>query len=214
MKKKQLLVAVLSVIPISFGVGLSLKADIGVGAWDAIANSISILTNIKIGTVGIILNSSSILIQFLLLRKNFKIRHLLQLFIVIILGSFINFMFYTVLKNFTVTRYVFKVCLVLIGVAFSGFGVSSLLLTNTVGLPVEGVCEVIATKTNIKFHTLRQLVDVLSVITIFILTFMFKIHLTVREGTIIGMLLFGPSLGLFMKLLKPVFIKYDLINKQ
>jgi len=38
------------------------------------------------------------------------------------------------------------------------------------------------------------------------------VPLPVREGTVIGMIMFGPLLGIFTKLLKPLLQKYDLAD--
>ena len=63
-----------------------------------------------------------------------------------------------------------------------------------------------------KFHVLRQGVDVVSILLVIIIVIITDVPLAVREGTIIGMFLFGPMMGIFMKLQKPVFKKFGLID--
>lgn len=64
----------------------------------------------------------------------------------------------------------------------------------------------------IKFSLMRQLADVMSILVIVILTFAFDLSWSIGLGTIIGMLTFGPTLGIFMKLFKPILKKYNLLN--
>lgn len=52
-----------------FACALSLKAAVGVGAWDAFAQTLSSLIHIKVGTMGMILNSSCVIFQWLILTK-------------------------------------------------------------------------------------------------------------------------------------------------
>lgn len=48
-----------------------------------------------------------------------------------------------------------------------------------------------------KFHVLRQGVDVVSILLVIIIVIITDVPLAVREGTIIGMFLFGPMMGIF-----------------
>ena len=49
-------------------------------------------------------------------------------------------------------------------------------------------------------------------IKVIVFTLIFSVKLTLREGTIIGMLIFGSLMGLFIKNIKSVFIKYRIIQ--
>lgn len=59
---------------------------------------------------------------------------------------------------------------------------------------------------------LRQGVDIISIILVLILSFSFNVPLSIREGTIIGMLTFSPIMEIFMKVLRPIFIRLDLTD--
>ncbi|NLC64773.1 MAG: hypothetical protein GX753_03800, partial [Erysipelothrix sp.] len=66
---KQYLALVVSVMITGLGAAMSLKAGIGVGPWDALAQSLSYITLIKVGTVGMILNILCIFGQMILQKK-------------------------------------------------------------------------------------------------------------------------------------------------
>ncbi|MCM3601696.1 hypothetical protein M3175_13205 [Robertmurraya korlensis] len=206
----------LSLIIISVGIAasLSLKVSIGVGAYDALAQSISFLTGIKVGTIGMIFNTSCIVGQLILLRKGFKIRHLLQLPLTILIGVVINFFFYEVWGSITIDSYILRVMLLMAALAIVAFALAIMLVLDVVTFPLEGFCMTLSKKTKWNFVFIRQSVDLLCILLVVLLTFGFSLSLTLREGTVIGMLLMGPLIGFFMKMIQPVLRKFDLINEE
>lgn len=213
MIKKSIVLTIL-VSLVGVGVALTLKADIGVGAWDALAATLAGMVGIPIGTMGIILNCSCVILQMVLLQKNFRKIQLLQFPISILFGSIINFMLYNIFNAFTVDAYSMKIIFLLMGYVVIAFSVGSVMVMNMVTFPLEGASMVVSDKLNKKFHIVRQLVDVLSVVLALVLIFAFSQPLSVREGTIIGVIIFGPLMGFFMKVLTPIFKKYDLIYNE
>ena len=211
-KIRRVILCIFLIIALSFVVALTLRIAIGVGAWDALAASGSSITGIRVGTVGMILNLSCVAVQLAFLRKGFKLKHALQIVLHLILGYAINFFFYGLLAGVYFTNYIIRVLLLILSYAFLAFAVSAVMLLDVVTFALEGACTVISAKTGIKFHVLRQGVDVVSVALSLIISFAFSAPLAVREGTIIGMILFGPLIGMFIKLLKPIFRKYDLTD--
>lgn len=199
---------------VGIGASLTLKAAIGVGAWDALAQSISFSTGIKVGTIAMILNSSCVLGQLLILRKDFRLKHLLQLPIGIVIGVVVNFIFYDVLGPITVDSYVMNLLLLLVAYIIIAASIAGIMLLDVVTFPLEGICMAIANKMNWKFVVVRQSADVISLVLVLIITFTMAIPLTLREGTVIGMLFFAPLMGFFMKLLEPGFRKLSLLNDQ
>lgn len=209
--KKYFLLVVL-IICTGIGVAISLKASIGVGAWDAMTKSIALLMDIKIGTMGMILNCSCVLGQLLLLRKDFKLIQLLQIPVSILLGIVVNFTLYEALSGFNLENYFILFILFIVAIVIIALAVSAVMVLNVVTLAVEGFCMALSKKINKDFALLRQGVDVCSILVSLIITFVFSQELTIREGTIVGMLIFGPLIGIFMKMLRPVFKKMDLAD--
>ena len=205
-------IVAISVIFLGIGVSIALKVDVGVGAWDALSQSISRVINIKVGTIAMMLNISCVLIQLLLLKKEFKIKHVLQILVAILLGIVVNFILYEVLSNFTVNNYFIKILLLLVAYIICAISVSVIMAINFVSLPLEGCCIVISARINKKFGTLRQVVDIISIIIALSISLIFNQRLPVREGTIIGMIIFGPMLDFFMKIMMPTLKKLDLVD--
>ena len=190
---------------------LALKAAIGVSAYDALTQTIADMIHIKVGTMGIILNCSCILGQIVILKKDFKPIQLLQALVSVILGSVINFMLYEV-YTFELTAYYQNLLLLILAYVLMAMFVGAVMTINLVTFALEGLCMALEKITPFKFAKIRQAVDVISIILCLIISFGFQLPLAIREGTIIGMLIFAPLMGMFMKLEEPLFRKWGLID--
>lgn len=193
------------------GAALSLKAAIGVSAWDALTQTFSDFIHIKVGTMGMILNCSCIVGQIIILKKDFKPIQLLQAVVSIILGSVINFMLYEV-YTFELSAYWQNVALLVLAYIMMSILVGAVMTLNIVTFALEGLCMALERITPFEFAKIRQAVDVISIILCFILTFTLKLPLAVREGTVIGMIMFAPLMGYFMKIEAKLFKKWGLID--
>ncbi|MHC1684683.1 MAG: YitT family protein [Clostridiaceae bacterium] len=207
----QIIILAICVIITGFGASLTMKASLGIGAYDAAAMSVSQLLIIKVGTVAMCFNISCVLFQVLILRKEFKPIQFLQIGISILLGTVVNFFLYSILGQLAVSTYILRLILFILGIIICAFAVAIIMAINIVSMPLEGFCMAISNKININFGKIRQYADVVSIVIAVILTLVFGSSLTLREGTILGMIMFGPLLDKFMNLFKPVLNKYDLI---
>jgi uncharacterized membrane protein YczE len=205
------IIATLCVILVGIGASLGLKAAVGVGAWDALSQSIAGGINIKVGTISMILNVSCVLIQLVLLKKDFKAIHASQILVAVLLGVVVNFMFYNIYSSFIITNYFINIGLLLLGVLICAIAVSTIMAMDFISFPLEACCMVISKKINKKFGMIRQLVDILSIVFALGLAFIFNQSITVREGTVIAMLVYGPLIDLFMKFIVPRLKKLDLV---
>ncbi len=196
---KRYVLTVLFIVLTGIGAALSLKAAVGVGAWDAMTQSIGYVTAIKVGTVGMALNISCVVGQIILKGKQFKPFQLIQVVVSIVLGIVVNFFFYNVLGNLVLNQYFIQLLVLLVAYILIALSVSMVIMLGIVTFPLEGLCLAIEEKTPFKFAKIRQFVDVLSVAVALLLTQVFALPMTIREGTVIGMLIFGPLLGFFIK---------------
>jgi len=208
------IIAILCVIIVGIGASLALKAAVGVGAWDALSQSISSGVYIKVGTISMVLNISCVLIQLVLLKKEFKVLHAAQILVAVLLGVVVNFMLYDIFSKFIISNYFINITLLLLGLVLCAVGVSVIMALDFISFPLEGACMVISKKLNKKFGMIRQFVDILSIVFALGFAFIFQQSITVREGTIIGMLIYGPMLDLFMKIIIPRLEQLDLVYQK
>lgn len=208
----KLIIVAINVIITGIGASLGLKAAVGVGAWDALSQSISRVVDIKVGTFSMMLNISCVLIQLVLLKKEFKINHVIQIFVAVLLGSVVNFMVYDVYSKITISNYFINILLLVSSCIICALSVSVIMAINFISFPLESCCMVISKKINKKFGSIRQFVDILSIIIALFIAFIFNQDITVREGTIIAMIIFGPLLDLFIKMMMPTLRRLDLVD--
>lgn len=208
---KRYILIVLAFMIVGTGCAFTVKANVGIGAWDALAKSTSDIASIAVGTAGMIFNCSCVLGQIIVLRKDFKLIQLLQIPLSVVLGIVVNFVYYNLLV-FPFDSFIGGVIMYTLATEVCAFGVSIVMLLDEVTFALEGFCMALTRILPFKFSSIRQAVDVITIIVIFILTYLFHIPLSVGVGTIIGMLIFGPSLGIFMKLFKPILKKRNLLN--
>jgi len=204
----------LNIVITGIGASLGIKAAVGVGAWDALAQSVSTVIGMKIGTFSMLLNISCVVLQLVMLGKRFKPLYFLQVFVAILLGYVVNFMYYTIYANITIDNYWINLVLFILSIFIIVFGVANIMAMNFISFPLEGACIVIADRFKLNFGHVRQGADILSVIIALSVALIFNDTITVREGTIIGTLLFGPLLDRLIRFVKPKIEKAGLVYTQ
>lgn len=208
---KRYLLIILGFMIVGTGCAFTLKANVGIGAWDAMAKSASDILHIEVGTMGMIFNCTCVIGQIIILRKNFKLVQLLQIPFSVLLGFVINFVLYNLLV-FEFDSFIGGILMFMVSITVCAFGVSIVMVLDEVTFALEGFCMAVTNILDVKFHITRQIADVLSVLVVVALTLLFDIPWSLGIGTIVGMFIFGPMLGIFMKLLKPILKKHDLLN--
>lgn len=193
-------------IIVGIGFAFTLKANVGVGAWDALSASLNSLTKIEVGTLGMILNIACVFGQIVILRKDFKWIQILQIPLSVLLGIVINFVLYDILI-FPFDSFIGGIIMYIVFTEVCVIGVALIMVLDEVTFALEGFCDALTRIIPFPFHVIRQFADILSFVVIVILTISTNIPWSIGIGTIIGMIIFGPSLGMFMKLFQKIFIK-------
>lgn len=185
----------------SLGVSLITKADLGTSPISSIPYVLSLNFPMTLGQFTIFFSLFLILLQFLILRKNFKAEHLLQIPISILFGYFIDLTM-ILLEFVTPHQYAAKIIYLLIGCIILGFGVYIEVLANVAMLPGESFVRAVSSTWNTEFGTTKVCFDVSMTVIAAALSFLFIYHLDgVREGTIIAALLVGFLARMFGRLL-------------
>lgn len=190
---------ILGILLVYSAVAFALKAAIGVLPVDAAITSIATLIGMKVGTFSMLFHGSFFLGQILIEKKNFRKTELLQLLYITLGGSVLNFFLYVVLKNVTFSFYPIRLIVCVLSFFVSSFGCSLVLETHLMRTPMEGCIQLIADRTGTTQGKLRQKIDVVLVIISVAITLLFGVEWTLREGTIIAMLIFGPLFDFWKK---------------
>ena len=198
---KKILQTISGIIIIYSALAFAIKAGLGVLPVDAATTTIADIIHIKIGTFSMLFHSCFIVGQILIEKKSFRKTELLQIPYVIFGGSILNFILYTVLEKVTITFYLLRLLVAVLAFIVSAFGVAMVLESNLMRTPMEGFLQLVADKIGMAAGRLRQFIDIGLVVISVVLTLIFHTAWTLREGTIIAALIFGPAIDLWRNLL-------------
>lgn len=196
---KKISLTILGILLVYSAVAFALKAAIGVLPVDAAITSVATLIGMKVGTFSMLFHGSFFVGQILIEKKNFRKTELLQLLYITLGGSVLNFFLYVVLKNVTFTAYPLRLIVCILSFVVSSFGCSLVLETHLMRTPMEGCIQLIADRIGTTQGKLRQKIDIALVIISVAITLLFGVEWTLREGTIIAMLIFGPLFDFWKK---------------
>ena len=198
-KLKRYLLFLIGLFINALGVSLVTKASLGTSPISSIPYVLSLKFPPTLGNFTIIFSILLILLQILILRKNFKIENILQIPVSIAFGYFIDltmYLFFWVNPG----NYAMKLAALLAGCIVLGFGVYLEVLADVVMLPGESFVRAVVQTWNTNFGTTKIIFDSSMTVIAGILSFIFWGKLNgVREGTIIAALLVGFIARLFGK---------------
>lgn len=196
-KLKRYIVFLIGLFINSLGVSLITKANLGTSPISSIPYVLSLNFPFTLGQFTIAFSLLLILIQLIILRRNFKTEHLLQIPISILFGYFIDL---TMVMLFFVNpqTYLSSVVYLLIGCVILGFGVYTEVLANVAMLPGESFVRAVSYTWKTEFGSTKVDFDVSLTVIAAVLSLLFAHRLDgVREGTIIAALLVGFIARLF-----------------
>ena len=196
---KKILRTVVGILLVYGAVAFAIKAGIGVLPVDAAITSIATLIGMKVGTFSMLFHGSFFLGQIAIEKKNFRKTEFLQLLYITLGGSVLNFFLYTVLKNVTFELYLLRLIVCVLAFAVSAFGCTMVLETRLMRTPMEGCIQMIADILGTTMGKLRQKIDIVLVVISVAITLVFGVEWTLREGTVIAALMFGPMMDFWKK---------------
>ena len=196
---KKIARTILGILLVYGAVAFALKAGIGVLPVDAAITSIALLIGMKVGTFSMLFHGSFFVGQIIMEGRNFKKTEYLQLLYLTLGGYVLNFFLYTVLKDVTFTFYPLRVFICIAAFAVASFGCMLVLETHLMRTPMEGCIQLLADRMGTTMGKLRQKIDIVLVIISVAISLVFGVEWTLREGTIIAMVIFGPMLDFWKK---------------
>lgn len=204
-KLKRYLIFLVGLFVNSLGVSLITKANLGTSPISSIPYVLSLNFPFTLGNFTIFFSIFLIVLQLIILRKNFKLEHILQIPVSIIFGYFIDLTM-ILFSWVNPEAYIMKIVYLLIGCLILGVGVYMEVLADVVMLPGESFVRAIVLTWKTNFGTTKICFDVSMSVIAAVLSFVFAGRLDgVREGTVIAALLVGFIARLIGK--KLVFLK-------
>ena len=191
---------------IALGVSFSVKSNLGVSPVNSIPYVISLAFGIDQGHMTILVFCVFILLQAILLRREFRPINLLQVLCAFLFGYFVT------LSNYIVAFeapgfYPLRLTLLLLSIVLIAMGILLYLSAKLIPQPAEGLCLAIEKKTCWKYHKVKMTFDCSVVAIASSLSFFFNGELGgVREGTVIAMFGVAWMIGILSKI--KIFRKY------
>lgn len=143
-KVKRYLVFLVGLFVNSLGVSLITRADLGTSPISSIPYVLSLNFPLTLGEFTIAFSLLLIALQLLILRKNFKLEHWLQIPVSVAFGYFID-LTTAMLGDFQLTSYPAQFAFLLFGCVVLGVGVYLEVLPNVAMLPGESFVRAVCT---------------------------------------------------------------------
>ena len=191
----------------AFGVALSVNSNLGVSPVNSLPYVVSRILNVQMGTCVTAIFCFYILLQILILRKQFQLIQLLQIVFSTIFGYFVDFA-KMVVGDFAIPTYFGQLVMLAASIVLVAVGVLMYMDVQLVPMPMEGLSSTLAKKLGKPFPTMKTVIDCLVVLIGVVLSFVFLGKLDgIREGTIITAVVVGKLIAVFKKSISPVIQK-------
>ncbi|WP_077624330.1 YczE/YyaS/YitT family protein [Sediminibacillus massiliensis] len=186
--KVRILFFLAGLIVLSFGISLTITADLGIGAWDAVNVALSSLTGLTVGNWVIIIGLLLIAINALIARERPDYLALVTIFTI---GLMIDFWLIMIMDGWTSDIFWVKAAMLIGGILIIGFGVSMYLQPKLSLNPVDGLMVALQKRWSFTIATAKTLTECLALLLALLLGGPIGI------GTIMILLFIGPSIQFF-----------------
>lgn len=186
----------------TMGIAISVKSNLGVSPVSSIPYTMTCVWGIEMGKATIIFHIFLVLLQIVILRKDFKLKNILQVFIGVIFGSFTTFCNYLMTFASTPEGIIIRLLMMWVSTILIAFGIFIYVPANIVPLAGEGAMLAISDKTKIQFSTIKLMFDI-SMVLISLVTCLVFLHKTgsVGVGTVAAAVLVGMELKVITRIL-------------
>ena len=200
---KRYILCFFSLLVLGFAVAFTKVANLGVSPISSIANVMSIgVPQLSIGNWLIIENCLMIVIQIVLLRREFKPFQFLQIVVSLLFGYFTDFGVW-VISFLPPESYVMRLVYDGIGVVGLGIGISLSVTANVIMNPPESAVQAIAKVMGKEFGDIKTFFDLSCVAAAVVLSLIFSGKIAgIREGTLLCACLVGLAVKLSNRLFK------------
>ena len=188
---KRYLVLCVGLWIMSLGVACSIKGALGTSPISSLPYAMSGFLPLTVGTCTIIMHVGFILLQILILRRQYDPMQLIQLPVALLFGYLTDFALWAV-DWIQCTAYWQQWLVCLAGICLVAVGVSCEVIADVAVLAGEGVVLAVCKVAPIQFSAMKVIFDVTLVVSACALSLMFTGEISgVREGTLAAALLVG-----------------------
>lgn len=200
----RILLYTLGLLFLAFSVAFAINSDLGISPVNSLPYAISLVSGAKLSTCVICVFGFYILLQIVLLRRDFKWYNIFQIAFSTLFGYFTDFAKW-VLGDFCIPTYAGRLGMLFISIILISIGISLYVDTKLIPMPSEGLTMAFSGSLHIKFHNMKIIQDCVTVALSVALSLLFLHKLAgVREGTVLSALLVGKCIALMQKWIRPL----------
>lgn len=175
-------------IIMSFGITVTIKADLGVGAWDALNVGLSALTGLTVGNWVIIIGAVLIALNAIIAKER---PELLALITIVIIGFMIDFWLISIMNSWSIDHLLTQIVLLFTGIVIIGFGVSLYLQPKFSLNPIDGLMVALQKRFGFSLVTAKTITEAVA------LVLALSLGGPIGIGTIVILLCIGPAIQYF-----------------
>jgi len=198
---KRILIYLLGCLIIAVGINVSKMSGLGISPVSSIPRALEVAWGFSLGRMVILIYCVLVLLQLMVLRKDFKPISALGVPVAIVFGWMVDLVginpntFGHLLYNFPRPEtYIMRLVYLLASIIIIGFGVAIYLRPQLVPMPAEGLAAAISKKTGKAFGDCKSMVDISLITTALVIQLLFLGGISslkgdavvVREGTILS----------------------------
>lgn len=206
---KRLFRYLLGFLIMTLGIAISVKSDLGVSPVSSIPYTLTCVVGLEMGKATIVFHAFLVLLQIIILRKQFQIKNLAQILVGVIFGSFTTFCNYLMTFIAFPDHILIRLMLMFASTILIAFGIHLYVPANLIPLAGEGAMLAISEKYNKNFSSVKVVFDV-SMVVISLITCLATLHSngSVGIGTVIAAFCVGTELKWITKMAN----RYDCIS--
>ena len=188
---KRIIIYVIGLFLYSLGIAITAKSDLGIAPVSTLPYALSFVLPFSFGITTFFMTVIYVLIQIVILGRNFEKKEYLQIVVGILFSSFIDLAM-LLLKDLNPVNYVNRLITLFIGCFVLAIGIVLSVVPDVITPPAEGAITVLSKKFNKEFGSMKILVDGSIVVLAVIVSLLFLGRLEgFKEGTIISIFLTG-----------------------
>ena len=147
----------------ALGVAFAVNSDLGVSPVTSLPYVVSLIADRALGTCVIAVYGVYIVLQILILRREFRLINLTQILFSTVFGYFTDFTKWR-LADFALPTYAGQLAMLAISIVAVAFGVFLYMETDLVPMPMEGPTQALARKAGKPFHNVKIVVGCTTVV--------------------------------------------------
>jgi uncharacterized protein len=201
---KRYLLFICGLFFVALGISCIIKSMLGTAPISSAPYILSLRYPVSLGIFTFIVNMVFLLVQIMILRRQFQYIQLLQIPMTGIFGCFIDLTMF-LLSMVTPEMYISRFVIMLLGICSMALGIALEMIGNVVILPGEGIVNAIATHWHFDFGNTKTCFDTSIIFFAGFLSWMYFGEVRgIREGTLISAFLTGSIARFLIKQLSYV----------